>query len=137
MSRLLFSIFLFALSTSLHAQTDILRGHWICKAEGVHLHLDLGEESINVPQYEFLGPMNGYMRGGMSETWFLVSFKQSQTDEWTMRFSNESGSDTQELKLQRTADGTLRYKAIGTRFLRRAVKRKWVYLPEEMLFEPT
>lgn len=138
MKRTFFSLFLLLTlsTTTLQAQTDTLRGHWVCKTEGVHLYLDLSKESLSVPRYEFLGHMNGYLRGGMSETWFLVSFKQTAPAEWIMRFSNESGADTQELRLHRNANGTLQYKATGPKLLRRTVHRKWIYLPEEMLFEP-
>mgnify|MGYP006916024693 CR=1 FL=1 len=136
MKRLHLTLLLLLLTAAAQAQTDTLRGHWLCKAEGIHLYIDLAEESISVPRYEFLGKMNGYLRGGMSETWFLVAFKQQGHNSWLMRFSNESGTDTQELMLYLTPTNTLRYKARGPKLLRRAVRGKWVYLPEEMTFEP-
>ena len=136
MKKLLLYLLLCTTALSISAQTDTLRGHWFCKTEEVHLYLDLGEESLSVPRYEFLGKVNGYMRGRMSETWFLVSFKKSGENEWTMRFTGELGADTQELNLHRMAGGALQYKAVGAKYLRRVVRRKWEYLPEEMNFEP-
>lgn len=118
------------------AQTDTLRGHWLCKSAGVHLYLDLGAETLEVPHYEFLGKVNGYMRGNISDTWFLTTFRYEKDGTWTLRFSNDSGADTQEVRLQRAGGGALRYKAIGTNYVRRAVRKKWVYLPAEMDFEP-
>lgn len=136
MKRICISLLLILTTLTTTAQTDTLRGHWVCKSEGVHLYLDLAEETLTVPFYEFLGPVNGYLRGGLSEMWFLTTFKQEGEKEWTLRFSNESGADTQEMRLLPKPDGSLQYKAVGSNQLRRAVRRKWVYLPETMTFEP-
>ncbi|MBR7027824.1 MAG: hypothetical protein IKI05_00230 [Bacteroidaceae bacterium] len=134
-SRLLLCSLFFLCAFPLLAQTDTLRGHWICREQGLHLYLDLGEESLLVPRYEFFGPVNGYMNGKVSDTWFLTTFKPLQHGVWTMRFSNDSGADTQEARLTINADGALAYKCVGTNYLRRSVRRKWEYLPTEMLFE--
>ena len=37
----------------------------------IYLHLDLYEESINVPGMEMFGPMNGYMNGNVYGIWMV------------------------------------------------------------------
>ena len=132
----LFALLLTPLFTlSLAAQTDTLQGHWFCREQGVHLYLNLQEEALMVPRYEFLGPVNGYMRGNISDTWFLTSFKRREEGVWTLRLSNDSGADTQEVRITLQPNRALLLKTIGTNYIRRAVRRKWEYLPTEMNFE--
>ncbi|MBP3227563.1 MAG: hypothetical protein J6M53_02130 [Bacteroidaceae bacterium] len=139
MSRLslpLLYLIIYIASLPATAQTDTLRGHWLCQAEGVHLYLDLGAESLTVPGYEILGPVSGYMRGGMANTWFLTSFKPKGDGAWTLRFSNDVGADTQVAVVQRQSDGTLAFRAVGGVVLRRVVKRKYATLPANLTFAP-
>ena len=42
--------------------------------EKINLHLDLYEESIEVPGLEAFGPMNGYLDGNIYGVWYVVGF---------------------------------------------------------------
>lgn len=62
MRKLYFFLFFCSTAMSLTAQ-----GPWklklVDKEENIELHLDLYEESIEVPGMEMFGPMNGYIGG--------------------------------------------------------------------------
>ncbi len=65
----------------------------------IYLHLDLYEESVNVPGMEMFGPMNGYMNGNVYGIWMITSSKIENEKTATFRLSNDLGSETQEVKL--------------------------------------
>lgn len=72
----------------------------------IYLHLDLYEESINVPGMEMFGPMNGYMNGNVYGIWMITSSKIENEKTATFRLSNDLGSETQEVKLTVENDST-------------------------------
>lgn len=113
------------------------RGTFYCAETRVSLVLDLYEASLEVPGYAFLGPSHGYMRGDtdgcLYGVWMLTSFRL-KGDVAVLRLSNDLGSDAQEVELTPLPDGTLRYRARGTNAVRKAVGRKLVKLPAEMVF---
>ena len=71
-----------------------------------YLHLDLYEESVNVPGMEMFGPMNGYMNGNVYGIWMITSSKIENEKTATFRLSNDLGSETQEVKLTVENDST-------------------------------
>ena len=48
-----------------------------CPEEKIDLHLDLYEESIEVPGFEAFGPMNGYLGGNIYGVWYVVTIHHS------------------------------------------------------------
>ena len=46
-----------------------------CPEENILLHIDLYEESINVPGMDMFGPMNGYLGGNIYGVWSVTSFR--------------------------------------------------------------
>lgn len=123
--------------TQLGAQNStILRpfeGHFYCKDTGVHIHLNLYEANLEAPGFSFLGKMNGYMIGGIYGTWMLISH-QLKGKKALLRFSNDIGSDSQDIEFTQITDSTYTYRAINGNAIRRAVGRKLVKVTGDMQF---
>ena len=58
--------------------------------EKITLDIDLYEESIEVPDMEMFGPMNGYLGGNIYGVWTVTSF-QIKKDKAILRLSNDLG----------------------------------------------
>lgn len=108
------------------------KGVYENKTHQVVLHLDLDEESLDIPGMEFLGKTHGYLDGpGIYGVWIMVSHKASG-EKARLRFTNDRGSDSQNIDVTLVNDSTLRYQARGTNEVRRAQGRKLVKIPAEM-----
>jgi hypothetical protein len=64
----------------------------------IYLHLDLYEESINVPGMEMFGPMNGYMNGNVYGIWMITSSKIENEKTTTRRDSKSWVSHSMRMK---------------------------------------
>lgn len=121
-------------SMSLMAQRTF-EGHFFCKETGVNMYLNLYEESLTAPGFEFLGPMHGYMKDGIYGTWMVTKFTLKDDNKAIIRFSNDIGSDSQDIEFTQKADSTFTYHTIGGNSIRRAVGRKLVKVTGEMTFK--
>ena len=121
--RVFIILFLFLLLTthSIKAQQPF-KGKFYCKSNHISLVLDLYDASIEVPGYNFLGKMNGYSKGELS-------------NKATLRFVNDIGEDAQEVELTINPDGTYDYKAIGKNLIKKAVGRRLESIPTQLRFE--
>lgn len=123
--------------TQLRAQNNTtlrpFEGHFYCKDTGVHIHLNLYEANLEAPGFSFLGKMNGYMSGGIYGTWMLISH-QLKGKKALLRFSNDIGSDSQDIEFTQITDSTYTYRAINGNAIRRAVGRKLVKVTGDMQF---
>ncbi len=117
---------------SVHAQRPF-EGHFFSKELGVNMYLNLYEENISVPGFSFLGKMHGYMRDGIYGTWMITkcSIKGNKAK---IRFSNDIGSDSQDVEFTQLSDSTYHYHAMGGNAVKRAVGRKLVKVTDEMTF---
>ncbi|RKV70480.1 MAG: hypothetical protein D8B56_08400, partial [Alloprevotella sp.] len=71
---------------------SLFKGEFYNEEIGLKLHLDLYNESLEVPDMAFLGPVGGYMDGSIYGVWMLTSHKiKGKTA--TLRFTNDVGSD--------------------------------------------
>lgn len=123
---------LFCTTLTLHAQEDcckcdtataaetvksIFSGEFVSDELGLRLHLNLDEEDILIPGMSFLGPTNGYLDGKTNNhvygVWMLLRFS-AEGDKAKLRFTNDIGSDSQDIVLTRIDDDTFEYKAVGT-----------------------
>ena len=98
------------------------------------LHLNLYEEELIAPGFEFLGPMHAYLKGpGIYGTWMStrVSIDGKKA---VVRFSNDIGSESQDIELVQVSDSTLTYRATGGNAIRKAVGRKLVKVTDQMTF---
>lgn len=100
----------------------------------IYLHLDLYEESINVPGMEMFGPMNGYMNGNVYGIWMITSSKIENEKTATFRLSNDLGSETQEVKLTVENDSTYLLEQQGGTVIKKVVNKKLVKIPRNLTF---
>ncbi len=129
----LFALLLCLVTLPLAAQRPF-EGNFVCKEAGVELHLNLYEENMDVPNFSFLGKTHGYMNGkGLYGTWILTrcSIKKQTA---TLRFSNDIGSDSQDVSLTMNADSTYSFHAVNGNALRKAEGRKLVKIAGDMTF---
>lgn len=131
------------LCTSLHAQATVcqadsslqqpFKGHFFCKETGVNMYINLYEEDIEAPGFSFLGKMHGYMRDGIYGTWMIVQ-SELKDKKALIRFSNDIGSDSQDIEFVQQNDSTFTYETKGGNAIRKAVGRKLEKVPGKMVF---
>lgn len=114
----------------------VFNGDFICDETGLRLHLDLDNESIDIPGMSFLGPTNGYLDGTDNNhvygVWMLLKFSV-EGNKAKLRFSNDIGSDSQDVQLTLNSNGTLQYTAIGANNIKKVEGgRKLVKIPATM-----
>ena len=109
------------------------KGHYFCRETGLHMVIDLYEPTLEAPGLSFLGKMHGYMQGGIYGTWMITRFK-IKDNKATLRFSNDIGSDSQDIEFCQLTDSTYSYRAVNGNAIRRAEGRKLVKVTGEMEF---
>lgn len=114
--------------------TRPFEGHFYCSETGVNIYLDLYDENMEVPGFEFLGKMAGYMRGDIYGTWMLISHAV-KGKKALLRFSNDIGSDSQNIEFTQVSDSVYTYHAVGGNEIRKASGRKLVKVSGEMNFK--
>ena len=122
---------LFAISTSVLGQEPwkfLLHS----PEEKINMHLNLYEETIEVPGLEAFGPMNGYMDGNIYGIWYVVGFDIKDDKHATITIANDLGSEDQKLTLTQTSDSTYQLKFLGYNAVKRAQGKKLVKIPGEM-----
>lgn len=102
----------------------------------IFLHLDLYEESINVPGMEMFGPMGGYMNGNVYGIWMVTSSKIENERTATIRLSNDLGSETQQARLTIENDSTYVFEQEDGAVIKKVVKKKLVKIPKKLTFRP-
>ena len=111
------------------------QGPWkmnlLCPEEDVRLHINLYEETIEVPGMEMFGPQNGYLGGNIYGVWTVTSFKIQDDKTATLKLSNDLGSETQKVTLVQQSDSVYTMRFDGTNVVKRAIGRKLVKVPSE------
>lgn len=92
---------------------------------GLIIHLDLNKERLLTPSLEFLGPVHGYLTGGVYGVWMLVRH-EVKADHVLLYFSNDLGSDTQAIKLSRNKEQLFVYEVLEGNKLKKAIGRRLV-----------
>lgn len=91
-------------------------GEFVSDETGLQMHLNLDEEDILIPGMSFLGPTNGYIDGKTNNhvygVWMLLRFTV-EGNKAKLRFTNDIGSDSQDIVLTRIDDNTIDYKTVG------------------------
>jgi len=103
--------------------------------EKIDLHLDLYEESYEVPGLEAFGPMNGYLDGNIYGIWYVVGFDIKDDKHATVTIANDLGSEDQKLTLTQTSDSTYQMKFLGYNAVKRAQGKKLVKIPSEIIMK--
>lgn len=101
----------------------------LISADKIELHLNLYEESIEVPSLEMFGPLNGYLGGDIYGVWPITSFKIKDDKNATLRVSNDLGSESQEISLTQTSDSTWTMQFEGHNAIRKVNGKKLVKIP--------
>lgn len=108
--------------------------HLYNKEERMELHIDLYEETIDVPNMEMFGPMNGYLGGGgVYGKWMVTSFKIKDDHVATLRVSNDLGSETQSIQLTWLNDSTYAMDLQGGVVVKKVVNKKLAKVPAKVL----
>lgn len=95
-----------------------------------NLNIDLYEESIDVPEMEMFGPMNGYLNGkGIYGVWMVTSCEVKSDKVALINLSNDLGSETQKVRLTLQNDTTYLLEQIDGNVIKKAVNRKLVKIP--------
>ena len=106
--RLATTAVMFAILTAVVAQQP-WKFQLHCPEEKIDLHLDLYEESIEVPGLEAFGPMNGYLDGNIYGVWYVVGFDIKDDKHATITIANDLGSEDQKLTLTHRKNSVLWY----------------------------
>lgn len=101
----------------------------------VELHIDLYEESIEVPGMEMFGKMNGYLGGSLYDVWTVTSFKIKSDKAVTLRASNDLGGDAQEISLRQETDSTWVMQFEGGNVVRKLKGKKLVKVPDRYIMK--
>lgn len=130
---------LYAFAISLFTLANVSAGEpWRIKLhspeEKINIHIDLYEESVEVPGMEMFGPMNGYMDGNIYGVWSVTSFEIKSDKEAVINLSNDLGSETQKTRITQTNDSTWMVKFEGTNVVKRVIGKKLVKIPSEIKF---
>lgn len=111
--------------------SDTLSGIFYNEEIGLNLHLNLAKENLLVPNMEFLGSVRAYMDGRIYGVWMLISY-EVKDGKVLLRFTNDIGSDSQDVELSQTPDGHYFYRTLGGNNVRRVVGRKLVKIADSM-----
>lgn len=111
--------------------SDTLTGTFYNDEIGLRLHVDLGKERLIVPGMDFLDPVYAYMDGRIYGKWMLVK-KEVKKGKAILRFTNEIGSDSQDIELTQTADGNYFYRTLGGNNVKKVVGRRLVKIDDSM-----
>ena len=111
--------------------SDTLTGTFYNDEIGLRLHVDLGKERLIAPGMDFLGPVYAYMDGRIYGKWMLVK-KEVKKGKAILRFTNEIGSDSQDIELTQTADGDYFYRTLGGNNVKKVVGRRLVKIDDSM-----
>jgi hypothetical protein len=135
MKKTLFIFTLCIIATQIFAQNTNIqyKGHFYNKEYGIHLNINLYEETLEIPGYKFLGNVHGYMNGQIYGTWFLTKHEILE-NQAKLRFSNDQGADSQTIIISHPNDSTLHYRAIDGNNIKRVEKKKLVKIPQELTF---
>lgn len=123
------------------AEACVFTGEFTNDETGFRLHLNLDEEAIDIPGMSFLGPTNGYLDGKTNNhvygVWMLLKFELSADGRKVkLRFSNDIGSDSQDVELTLVDNDTIKYEAIGTNAIRKVEGgKKLVKTPSSMILK--
>lgn len=130
--KLLFVALLFFCGVSYAAEP--FKGKFYDSADSIFLHVDLYQESVEVPGYEMLGLLNGYLKGNIFGVWMITSFEMESENCALIRLSNDFGSETQSARLSILAEGSCLLELCNGVVIKKVVGKKLVKIPRKLTF---
>lgn len=131
----LLSVVCFLVSAMVQGES-VFNGVFCNDDTGFRLHLNLDEENVEIPGMSFLGLTHGYLDGKTNNhvygVWMLVSH-QMHGNQVRLRFSNDIGSDSQDILLTALNDSTFLYETTGGNCIRKVSGRKLEKTPSTMM----
>lgn len=109
----------------------IFNGEFENEENGFRIHLNLDNESIEIPGMSFLGATNGYLDGktnyDLYGVWMVLNFElSSDRKKVKLRLTNDIGSDSQDVELSWIDENTLKYEALGKNRIMKVKGRKLI-----------
>ena len=121
------TILVFIFMPAILCANEPFRGTFVAKELGLKMVIDLYNESIEVPEMEMFGPMNGYIRGaGLYRTWYISKIRKCGETLAIVHFSNDLGSETQPVELTLQGDSLLHFHEIEGSVMKKAEGKKLV-----------
>lgn len=129
-------LFLFTcLSFSGFAEEKNYKGSFYDSENDIYFLVNLYSETITVPNFSFLGKINGYLSGnGIYGIWLITTFKENKKKA-EIKFSNDLGSESQKTELTLIGDSIIQLNIIGKQKLKKVVNRKLFKLPNTLTFK--
>ncbi len=120
------------------AQTDstLLKGTFKNDEFHIYITIDLYHNNITVPGQEIFGEMAGYLGDYRDwRKWLFAAAKIKKSGVADLEISNDYGSEDLTARLTVKPDGTAILKQGDGSTIKIARNRKWVKLPEEIVFK--
>jgi len=110
-------------------------GHYVNREYGVHLHINMTEKNIVVPDQEIFGELDGYFGcNGCTTVWPIVAAERQGAKAPTALIDviNNYGSEDFTATLTATDDTTLVFEHRGGSTFKFPVNKKWHKVPSKM-----
>ncbi|MCR4994472.1 MAG: hypothetical protein K6A32_03700 [Bacteroidales bacterium] len=112
------------------------RGTFVEQELGMKMVIDLYKESVEVPEMEMFGPLNGYILGrGLYRTWYVSKLIECTDEKAVIHLSNDLGSETQTVELTLQGDSLMQFQQVDGSVMKKAVNRKLVKIPTKWLMK--
>lgn len=140
MKKILLTFIMAIVSLTMMGQSDKAFRAYIYNNEyKVYMDINFYEQDVIVPDQELFGSMPGYFGAERDvRKWLITSFKFEGENKAVLQITNDYGSEdlTAQLIYDKTTD-TYTLKQISGSRLKIVVNRKWVKIPNEIVFTPS
>ncbi len=136
MKKIVLDILMFLMAGVCLAQDKTpFMGNLYNKEYDVFLHINFYDNNIKIPHQPIFGDVPGYLEYGKdSRAWIVVSAKLIGEDKARLEISNDYGSEDLEATLTVGKNGEYKLKQGKGSHIKIAVNRKWVKIPNELVF---
>jgi hypothetical protein len=137
MKKILFTLILTCLTLTVYAQSDSLtfKGYLYNEKYDVYMIINFYKNDITVPHQEIYGKLSGFF-GDIHDgrKWLFTSAKITSPNTAELTIINDYGSEDLTAKLKKNTDNTYTLKQIKGSVIKIARNRKWVKMPDELIF---
>ncbi len=137
MKKILFTLIFTCLTFTVYAQSDSLafKGYLYNAKYEVYMIINFYQNDITVPHQEIFGKLSGFF-GDIHDgrKWLFTSAKITSPSTADITIINDYGSEDLTANLKRNTDNTYTLKQNKGSILKIARDRKWVKMPNELIF---